>query len=179
MLLPATAVAGPVFTIETSACVVTLVVTVLALLAGFGSDVVDDTVAVLLMFVPLGVPAFIATTIEYVSLPPDGRSAPLAGPVRCVSETSVVFGGAVSAKVAATAVSGPLLATMIEYVTLVPATADAGPILVTERSEEAVTVVFTTLWLFAATGSGVVDDTLAVFVIVVPTEPAFTVTTSV
>src|ERR1700686_60566 len=100
MLFPATAVAGPVFTIDRSACADTRVVTVLALLVGFGSAVVDDTVAVL---------AFTVTTRVYVSVPSEGRSLPFPGPVNWVNDLNVVFAGTVSSKVAATAVSGPLL----------------------------------------------------------------------
>jgi hypothetical protein len=52
-------VVGPVFTIERSAEVPTVPVLVDELFAGFVSLVVDDAVAVLLITVPLGVPALV------------------------------------------------------------------------------------------------------------------------
>jgi hypothetical protein len=83
-----------------------------------------------------------------------------------VLETKVRFAGVVSATETPVAVLGPLLVTVTVYVMLLPAVAVAAPVLVIERSAAAPVVVEAVAELFAGVGSGVVDETVAVLVIV-------------
>jgi len=98
------------------------------LLPGVGSEVDDDTVAVLLLG-PTGAAGAICTTMENVAdvpavsvamehetvpVPPDGGLMQVkAGPVNCDSETNVVFGGSVSDIVTLAASEGPLFVTLM------------------------------------------------------------------
>lgn len=104
----------------------TVVIAVELLLPEFGSEVVDETVAVLLLG-PTGVAApNVATmsnvaTAPLVNVPIEQETAPVApgaglmhvneGPVVCVSDTKVVFGGSVSLMFTVVASDGPLLVT--------------------------------------------------------------------
>ena len=171
-LAPATTVAGPVLVIARSAEAVTPVVIEDVLFAGTGSAVVDDTEAVL---VSEAVCAGAVTTTVMV-----GAVTPVASagwvqvtdvlatlvhvqPVPA-ADTNVTPAGRVSVTETAAASDGPLLTITREYVTVPLAVTVPGPVLVIERSAEALTVVFTVEVLFPGTGSAVVDDTDAVFV---------------
>jgi hypothetical protein len=154
------------------------------LFAALGSAVVDETLAVL-----VSDPACAGAVTTTVMV---GAVAPLArlGRVQVtevlptllhvqpapVPETKVTPAGSVSATETFAASEGPLFATTREYETDPAAVTEGGPVFVIERSAEAVTVVVAEEVLFVATGSAVVDDTLAVFV----SEPAWpgAVTTS-
>lgn len=88
------------------------------------------------------------------------------GPLVCVTLANVAFAGTVSVIVTVDAVDGPLFVTVIVNAPVVPLGAVAG-VLVMARSA--------TVWLplddavlFAGLGSGVVLETVAVFVIVPP-----------
>src|SRR5436305_4685413 len=118
MFVPATAVAGPLFTTETSALALTVVITVELLLFGFESALDVDDVAVLLSTVPFGIVGCGCTVMVNCALPPLGRSEivqatscpPLhdaAGPVFCTIETKVSPDGSESLNEASSAGSGP------------------------------------------------------------------------
>jgi len=93
-----------------------------------------------------------------------------------LADTNVTPAGNVSVTDRFAASDGPLSTTTSEYDTDDPATTVAGPLLVIARSADAVTPVVTELELFAATGSAVADDTLALSVKVAPCAGAVTVT---
>src|SRR2546423_13227364 len=123
MMLPATAVAGPLFTIDTSAEELTVVITVELLLAGFESALDVDAVAVLLTIVPFVTVGAACTVTVNCALPAFGSSAivqatlPLvfgagvlqaaAGPVSCTSEMKLMPAGGVSLDEGSSAASGP------------------------------------------------------------------------
>src|SRR6266498_603640 len=124
MLVPAPAAAGPVLTIERSALVETIVVTVELLLPGVASVVVEATFAVLVRLVPEEVEGEMCTTMVKVALAPAVSVAMLqetvapvvqvnVGPVVCVSETKVVLAGSVSVHATFSAFEGPALATVM------------------------------------------------------------------
>ena len=117
-------VAGPLFVTTRSALFETVVDAVALLFPGFGSLVVDVTVAVLLIVVPFGVAAFtfatsvkvavaplISDAIEHVVVAPVVQMN--AGPVVWFSETNVVFAGSVSVNETVEASDGPLFATVM------------------------------------------------------------------
>jgi hypothetical protein len=83
--------------------------------------------------------------------------------------------GAGSATETPVAVAGPLFTTVSVYVTTLPgATGPAGPVFVIATSASVpapTTPVFAVAELFDGTGSGVAEETVAVFVIVVPAAP--------
>src|ERR1051326_4555743 len=117
MFVPATAVAGPLFTIETSAFALTVAITV-ELLFGVVSALDVVAVAVLLSTVPLGIVGCGCTVMVNCALwlaPRSGivqaTSWPLlhvaAGPVFCVRETKVRPDGSVSLNETSLAASGP------------------------------------------------------------------------
>ena len=123
MLFPATTVAGPLLVIETSALVETVVLVVELLLPGLPSEVVDATVAVLLIVVPLGVEIPVWTTSVNVAEAPAAKVAreqetvaPVvhvnAGPLFCASETNEVPAGNTSVQLTLVAFEGPALATV-------------------------------------------------------------------
>jgi hypothetical protein len=67
------------------------------------------------------------------------------------------------------AVLGPLFVTICVYVIVAPASTGTGfGVLVTERSVESATSVFTVMLLLAAIGSAVVEETESVCVRIVP-----------
>jgi hypothetical protein len=92
-----------------------------------------------------------------------------------VFETKVVFAGVASVTVTPAASDGPLFVTIIEYVSVDPGVAEAGPLLVIVRSALPVTGVVNVELLFAEEGSPVADEAVAVLVIVDPAAPALTV----
>lgn len=126
MLLPAVAVTGPLLRMETSALVVTVVDADWLLLAGVGSALADETVAVLVTVAPAASPPPSCTrsvkTCEpplfrignrqftVPPLPTGGVKQEKAGPLEGVMETKVVPGGKVSLRTAAWAGFGPRLA---------------------------------------------------------------------
>jgi hypothetical protein len=77
-------------------------------------------------------------------------------------ETKVRFAAVVSATETPVAVLGPLFVTVTVYVMLLPAVIVAGPVLVAEMSVDALTVVEAVDELFPGVGSVVVDETVAV-----------------
>src|SRR5216110_1146037 len=123
MLFPATAVAGAILLIETSACVLMVVAAVELLLFEFVSALELVAVAVLLSTVPFAMLAIGCTAMVNCALPPFGSREmvqatvpPLptggslqlaAGPVSCVSETKVRPAGRLSVNDTSVAASGP------------------------------------------------------------------------
>jgi hypothetical protein len=83
-----------------------------------------------------------------------------------VLETKVRFAGVVSATETPVAALGPLFVTVTVYVMLLPAVIVGGPVLVMERSVDALTVVEAVDELFSDVGSAVVLETVAVLLIV-------------
>ena len=184
---PATTVAGPVFTIARSADAVTPVVVDVVLLAGTGSAVVDEIDAVFVRVVACA--GAVTTTVIVGAVVPVasvGRvqvteTLPVLVQVQPVpvAETKVTPAGRVSVTETEAASDGPLFAPTREYVTVPPAVTVPGPVLVRERSAEAVTVVLATEVLLAPFGSAVVEDTDAVLVSVVAWAGAVTTTVMV
>src|ERR1041385_4393570 len=101
MFVPATAVAGPLFTIETSAFALTVVITVELLLFEFGSELDDVAVAVMVNCALCGLPR--SGMVQATSWPPVHVAA---GPVFCTTETKVRPDGSVSLKETSVAASG-------------------------------------------------------------------------
>lgn len=114
--------------IAKSALLWTSVVAVAELLPGVGSVVALDTLAVLVMVVPLAVPAVTCTTtvktldapeasdaLVYVSVPvpPAGTASVRVQPAGVLAETSVVFAGTASDNDNDVASLGPLFVTVI------------------------------------------------------------------
>src|SRR5450432_1515309 len=138
---PGTAVAGPVFTIATSADGCAVPVVVLELFPGVGSVVDDVTAAVFDTIVPTGVDeARFTTSVNTAGAA--GRSvgsvqvtvpaAPTAGlrhdqPPGDANDTNVVPAGSVSVNETANAVDAPAFVAVIVYVTFCPGTTVAGP----------------------------------------------------
>jgi len=111
-----------------------MVFTVAELFPGFGSPTVLATLGVSVMVVPEGVAAFTWTTRGKLNVPPDGMVCPVlsvqvnvpvpptaivgvhvqaaAVAAGSVNETSVVFVGIVTVKVAFVSVAGPLFVTV-------------------------------------------------------------------
>src|SRR2546423_6648662 len=84
MVFPAVAVAGPLFTIDTSADALIVVITVELSFAGFESALDVDAVAVLLTTVPFATVGAACTVRVNCALPPFGNS----GIVRSEEHTS-------------------------------------------------------------------------------------------
>src|SRR6266508_2427850 len=150
---------------QRSAATPTTVVVLAVLFAEFGSVVEEDTVAVLLITVPLAVPGLTFTTsvndaeVEaasapivqvWVPVPPNTNDEQL-HPAAGVNERKVVFAGITSLRVTAGVASerevfdaafGPALVTVIVYVMFDPATTGSGEsTFETERSAVAATAV--------------------------------------
>src|SRR5437870_4752147 len=123
MLFPAITVAGPLFTIDTSAEELTVVITVELSFDGFESALEVDAVAVLLTIVPFATVGAACTVTVNCALPPFESSGivqatlPLvfgggmlqfaAGPVFCTRETKLMPVGRLSLNEASLAASGP------------------------------------------------------------------------
>src|ERR1051325_1551927 len=122
MLLPAPAAAGPLLTMATSACELTVVLTFELLLPFVLSVVVVVTFAVLLSG-PVADGETLATMVNVAVAPVFSVAmlhetvAPVVqvkvGPVFCVSETNVVPAGSVSVQLTFAAFDGPLFVTLI------------------------------------------------------------------
>jgi len=153
-LVPATTGLGlPVLVTDRSADVLTVVIAVAVLLAGFGSKVAEATVAVFAITVPVTTLALTLTTSVNIELPtandglvqltvpvPPTAGAVQVHPAGVASETNVVPAGRVSARVADTATLGPAFVAVIVYVRLLPAVTGLGlPVFVTERSADGAT----------------------------------------
>ena len=132
-----------------SACpeMATTSVAVAELLLGFGSVVVEETLAVSVITVPEAVPEFTVKTtanvaeepeasvaFEQVSVPPTTEQVqPVVGDG--VAETNVVFAGMASLKATVLAAAAPLFLTTTVYVMLLPAITGLGEsVFVIERS---------------------------------------------
>src|ERR1700752_4855488 len=124
MFVPAGAAAGALLAIETSAWGLTVAISVELLLPPGGSVGVEVPVAVLVNVLPEVVAGATWATMLNVALAPGASVeilqetvAPVVqvnvGPVVCVSETNVVFGGSVSVQETFTAFEGPALATVM------------------------------------------------------------------
>ena len=124
MLFPAVTVAGPLLIIETSALVETVVLAVELLLPALGSEVVDATVAVLLMVDPEAADGETLATSVNAAVAPGSSVAMLqetvapvvqvnAGPLFCDSETKDVPAGKVSVQSTVAASEGPAFETVI------------------------------------------------------------------
>ena len=174
---PAVTVGGPSLVIDRSADAVTAVTAVEVLFARTGSNVADDTDAVLVRVAAW--PGAVTVTVTTGAAVPVARPAVVqvtetlptfvqVQPVP-VADTSTTPTGSVSVTVSEAASDGPLFTTTSEYDTDPPATTVAGPVLVIARSADAVTVVLADELLFAGSGSAVADDTVAVF----DSEPAW------
>jgi hypothetical protein len=178
-----------------SAATLTLVVAAAVLLLESGSAVAEETVAVLVITVPLAVPAVTLTTSEIepdvdaasvevvhvcVPVPPTGSGGHVQ-PAAGVTETNVVFVGMTSLSETELAACGPSLRTVIEYVMLPPTLTGSGEsAFVTRRfAPVPVTVVVVPAVLFPLTPSSG-ELTVALFVITVPLSvPTATFTTNV
>lgn len=127
MYVPSVAVAGAILETPTSAAVVTVVVAVAVLLAGFGSDVADTTAAEFVTVVPFAVLGLTRTTKVKVAeapfanepvvavtfpVPPTGGVV-VAQPAGALSETNVVLAGPASVSDTFAALAGPALAAVI------------------------------------------------------------------
>jgi hypothetical protein len=170
MAPPAATVGGPALTSDRSAEPPTEVMTVEVLFAGVGSVVVLETAAVLVK-----VPAWfgaVTTTVMVGAVLPAAAEATVqvtetlpvllqAQPVP-EAEMNVTPAGSVSVTDRFAASDGPLLWTTRLYVTVPPAVTEPGPVLMIDRSADAVTVVATVEVLLAGFGSAVVEDTDAV-----------------
>ena len=159
-------------------------VAVLLLFAGFGSVVIELTLAVFEMVVPTGVPWSVvklnwnvadaplaneAIVQLIVPVPPAGGVVQVnAGPLVCEAEAKCVFAGTTSVSVTLIAGDGPAFATVTVQVAGPPEGAMGGAFLVTERSAFAATVVIAVDVLLPGAGSDVLVATVAVLLIVVP-----------
>jgi hypothetical protein len=175
---PALTLAGAAFVTETSAEVVIVVFAVEELFPGFESVVALETIAVL-ESVPAAVPELMFTVsvnaaeepavsvaIEQVMVAPVVQLK--LGPEFCWNETNVAPGGMASVSETDWASARPLFVTLIAYATLVPALALAGPLLVTARSADAVTVVLALELLLPEFESEKSELAVAVLVMRVP-----------
>src|SRR5437763_14184952 len=171
--------AGPFFVMATSAVAETVVFVVEELFPGVESGVDVVAVAVLLIVEPVGVAEeTLTTTLNVAETPGDSDAmlheivAPVVqlnvGPFVCDSETNVVFAGSVSSHDAFTAFDGPAFATVIVYVMLLPANAEAGALFVIDMSACALIVVTTVALLFAEFVSALDVDDVAVLLNTVP-----------
>lgn len=126
---------------------VTMVVSVSELFALTGSLTAEDTDAVFVIVVPLGVAGFTFTTIENVAVASSANEATgqvtdpvpptdgVAHPAEGETETNVVLVGVASVRTTLVAVSGPSLSMTIVYVMFEPAATGSGEsVFVTERS---------------------------------------------
>jgi hypothetical protein len=126
---------------------VTRVASVSELFALTGSLTAEDTDAVFVMVVPLGVARFTFTTIENVAVASSANEATgqltdpvpptegVAHPAEGETETNVVLAGVASVRTTLVAASGPSLSMTIVYVTFEPAVTGSGEsVFVTERS---------------------------------------------
>src|SRR2546421_10668192 len=121
MFCPSFTAPGPVFTTNRSAEVVVVRLVFDVLLGRLLSVVVEQTLAMLLIVVPLGVAGLTVATTAMVADVPTGNVAIVsvitlpacpsvkAGPVDCDSETNVMDGGSVSLKITVWASLGPML----------------------------------------------------------------------
>jgi hypothetical protein len=185
IVFPAVAVAGPVF-VTARSLVITVRKVRLLLLSGFGSVVVVETLAVFVNGVfdavpggmwPVSVKVALAPAarlaIVQVTVPPEPTLGWLlqsnAGPLFCAIETNVIVPGSASVSEKLLAASGPELFTLIVYATSLSGAALAGPSFWTPMSAWGMgTVTEDELELFSPLGSNVPDDTVAMFVKVVP-----------
>ena len=124
-----------------------MVVSVSELFALTGSLTAEDTDAVFVIVVPLGVAGFTFTTIENAAVASSANEATaqltdpvppaegIAHPAEGETETNVVFAGVASVRTTLVAVSGPSLSMTIVYVMFEPAVTGSGEsVFVTERS---------------------------------------------
>ena len=136
----------------TSADAVTLVVAVSVLFPGTGSGVADEIDAELVREV--GWPGAVTTIVKVVDAP-DVQLALVQvteafpalvqdhPPFDGVTDTNVTPAGRVSTTLTDAAVDGPRLSAVTVYETAAPAATFAGPVLVTDKSADAVTLVVT------------------------------------
>jgi hypothetical protein len=171
----AVTLAGPVLVMLRSAEAVTAVVEEEVLLVASGSAVVEEMLEVLVREADCA--GAVTTTVTVGPVVPVVRvgrvqvteTLPVFAHVQPVpaADTKVTPTGKVSVTVTFEASDGPLFAATREYVTEPAAVTVAGPVLVIDRSADAVTVVVDSEVLFAPTGSLVAADTVAEFVSVV------------
>ena len=109
--------------------------------------------------------ASVAMVQVVVPVPPaEGLVQANAGPVFCDSETNVVLDGVASVSEIFCASEGPLLVMVRLYVSFVPAlTGSVAALLLTPKSAEVLTVVFTVDELLPELGSLLVVEMVAVF----------------
>ncbi len=180
---PAVTLAGPVLVTAKFAEAVTVVFAIAVLLPETGSAVVEATDAVFVIVV--GWPGAVTTMVKAVDDPVfqaarvhDTETLPVLlhvqPPLLGLTETNVTPAGSVSVTLTLAASDGPRFCAVTVYVTLLPATTVAGPVLVTARSADGVTFVVAFAELFPATGSEVVVLMAAVLVIVAPWAGAVT-----
>jgi len=135
MFCPASAVAGPVFVIETFVDAVTVVDAVAELFAAFRSNAVVETAAVFERE-PVKV-GLIVYVLVMTALAAETRVPRLQGNALTQApllETKVRPAGVASETNTAVASPGPPLVTVVVYTMFVPAVADAAPVLVMDRS---------------------------------------------
>jgi hypothetical protein len=194
--VPCTTDAGPLLTTARSAAGVTDVAASALSFARIGSvvPVGADTVAVFVKGPPLAVAVPVTITVTLLPTPasmfairltalPVPESAPHAAlpAATHVNDTSVRLLGTVSAIDAPVTSLGPLLVTVSVYVTGVPCTAVAGPVLAIARSAAGLISVVTDPVLFTETGSvvptgGATDAVLVNAPVVVAVPVTVTVT---
>jgi hypothetical protein len=160
------------FVIERSATGSTVVVAPAVLLAGLGSLVLEDTVAVLVIGpVTWGVTLIWTLALAPLATDPSGQVTVPADcvqplPWEGVAETNVTPAGSVSLRLTAAALEGPALLIPSVYVSSWPWSTGSGESdLVSERLAAGSTVVTALAELFAEDGSLTPDEALAVFVI--------------
>jgi hypothetical protein len=169
-------------------------VAIAKLFEGFGSVVLEETLAVSVITVPDAVPPItVTTTVNVVEAPTanEGFVHEIEMPVHVqppvpdvlAAETKVVFAGSASVNASVLAVLGPLFVMTTVYVMLLPASTGLGEatfVIVRLAVFAAPTIVRTVAVLFARFGSFVPDVTDTVSAICVPvTVPPFTCTTTV
>ena len=170
--MPATTDATPsLFAIRRSATGVTVVVSLSVSLAGTGSDVVADTVAVS----EISPSIVVVTTIVTEAIAPNGTTpsghvtTPAAGeqlPWLGIAETNMTEPGSVSVTTTPAASEGPRLVTVMVYVTSSPAiTGSSRSVFETARSADEITVSMSVAELsegsVSATGLAVMEAVFA------------------
>src|SRR5437773_2291247 len=165
----------------------TLVVAVAVLFMRFGSKVAELTVAALTIVLPSGAAGLTWTTRVKVAVAPLASVAvvqftvpgePTAGVVQVQPagvgiDWNVVSGGSGSFIVTLAAAFGPALLTPMVYVRVPPGRTGSGEsVLVTARSASARTVVVAVALLLPVLASAVVELTVAVLEIVLPSSAA-------
>jgi hypothetical protein len=170
MFWPAVIDAGPLFTIERSACGASEVLALAVLFADDGSLAPEVTVAVFVTEAPATFAgmlkvALMVAVCPAVIVPRLQGNGVVQAPL---FETNVVPAGAGSLTLTLPADAGPPFVTVMVYVTFCPGLAEVGPVLVMNTSAGCATFVFAVELLSPVFGSFSVAEMVAVFAIVAP-----------